>query len=691
MTTYNTQNPLGSSDPRDLYDNAENLDNFVNGEQPAYDDRLGKSRKSWAGMESDFQDEQTRRESEFDAAQDDREGVFNAYLVSAGYQFAGDYAAGIEITQYNQVVRDSNGEFWRVSGSNALPYTTTGAGLPEGGAFVAVGDAALRQELALPVSGGNGALHVSGAVIYADTIADLQALDTSELVDGQQAAIGDASYIYSAAAQRWIVDPGVSVTNGYVAWEPPLMESMDPSDPEHIYDGTSVAYVSMLIPLWDQLITPGYVTKETLGPDSSGNTGYNVYRYVFEPESYDSTIIISANMHGGEKTAMYALWFFLREVVNNWHSHPQLAYLRKNVRLVVLPVANPTGFRNHSRQNANGVDINRNFDYRWDEAPVGAPWDADYKGPSPFSEVEAQYIRDTLMEFSDAVAYLDLHNFSPSGNSQAYPYYMPAENADGSNVIDKVVSALVRDGEFAESHRSYGSTGFNYAANEYNMYALNPEFDPGLYGDRYSAEALTETCRYHGNLIMAFALEKYPPLMVSRLSGFAEYHWLARANGELTISTGPELELVNNMTVSLSMRGTGYIKMTGHVVVAGTEAAQVVICPRRGQNGQGKFGASATSNYYDDSFKRPEEEVYASIADESSRVVIPFMTVFPVMPGGGQVATAAVGLYARATAGTVSILKYQAMVEFVPSNRADGRVTQRWAPGSGMVRRVPTP
>src|SRR5690554_5062801 len=375
---FNTGNPVPSNAGEDLDDNCRFFDEFAAGTSASAVDRLGTSRKTIAGMEAEFNvdqadrvsefnadqayradqyaddkqyrdstfaSDQSYRESEFDAAQDDREGVFNAYLVGAGYQFAGDYAAGIEITQYNQVVRDSNGEFWRVSGSNALPYTTTSTKLPEGGAFVAVGDAALRQELALPVSGGNGALHVSGAVIYADTIADLQALDTSELVDGQQAAIGDASYIYSVAAQRWIRDPGVSVTNGYVAWEPPLMESMDPNDPDHIYDGTSVAYGTMLIPLWDQLVTPGYVTKEDLGPDSSGNTGYNVYRYVFEPESYDSTIIISANMHGGEKTAMYALWFFLREVDNNWHSHPQLAYLRKNVRLVVLPVANPTGFR----------------------------------------------------------------------------------------------------------------------------------------------------------------------------------------------------------------------------------------------------------------------------------------------------------------------------------------------------------
>lgn len=63
-----------------------------------------------------------------------------------GYQFVGDYAPGIEITEYNQLIR-SDGEFWRLSASENLPYTTTGAGMPEDGAFVAVGDATLRQEI----------------------------------------------------------------------------------------------------------------------------------------------------------------------------------------------------------------------------------------------------------------------------------------------------------------------------------------------------------------------------------------------------------------------------------------------------------------------------------------------------------------------------------------------------------------
>lgn len=50
MTTYNTGNPLGSSDPRDLYDNAENLDEAANSSADTFQDRLGKSRLTWAGI-----------------------------------------------------------------------------------------------------------------------------------------------------------------------------------------------------------------------------------------------------------------------------------------------------------------------------------------------------------------------------------------------------------------------------------------------------------------------------------------------------------------------------------------------------------------------------------------------------------------------------------------------------------------
>ena len=126
MTTFNTGNPIGSVDPRDLYDNAENLDEAVNTRtDESWDDRFGVARKTWWGMEQDFQQ----------------------FLINSGYENIGDYAAGLEITARNQIFwRD--GELYRAGAVLELPYTTTGDWGDEEGMFVAVGDQALRQELA---------------------------------------------------------------------------------------------------------------------------------------------------------------------------------------------------------------------------------------------------------------------------------------------------------------------------------------------------------------------------------------------------------------------------------------------------------------------------------------------------------------------------------------------------------------
>ncbi len=95
---------------------------------------------------------------------------FNNLLANSGYQFIGNYQLGIEVTEYNQVIRDVNGELWRADTTTSLPYTTTGAGMPEGGAFVSVGDAVLRQELAAP---GGAGLVGNGGIVF-DSVADMK-------------------------------------------------------------------------------------------------------------------------------------------------------------------------------------------------------------------------------------------------------------------------------------------------------------------------------------------------------------------------------------------------------------------------------------------------------------------------------------------------------------------------------------
>ncbi len=57
----------------------------------------------------------------------------------------------------------------------------------------------------------------------------------------------------------------------------------------------------------------------------------------------------------------------------------------------IVHQVNPDGARRGVRQNARGVDLNRNFPAGWRAG--GRPWDGEYPGTRPFSEPETRAIR----------------------------------------------------------------------------------------------------------------------------------------------------------------------------------------------------------------------------------------------------------------------------------------------------------
>ncbi|WP_226052643.1 hypothetical protein [Dickeya chrysanthemi] len=148
MTTYNTGNALGSAAAKDLYDNAQNLDVFVNDSiSRAAPDRLGVQRKTWHGIESDHSEQMAAFGLEFET-----------FLVQSGYQYAGDYESGpLTLTSRSQLIR-YDGEYWHVAASAGLPFTTTGADSAswsvDVASLVSVGDAALRSDLIKPTGAG---------------------------------------------------------------------------------------------------------------------------------------------------------------------------------------------------------------------------------------------------------------------------------------------------------------------------------------------------------------------------------------------------------------------------------------------------------------------------------------------------------------------------------------------------------
>lgn len=152
--TFNTGNNVPSTDPRDLYDNAENLDKLVNGVDPFYADRKGKLRESWAGMENSFTNAQEGRETAFTMSQADKESRFQAFLVSSGYVSKGDYAANVVLEERNEYVAvdaattGTTAGLYRPGPGATLPLTLTGTWATDETSLVLLGDDVLRQELA---------------------------------------------------------------------------------------------------------------------------------------------------------------------------------------------------------------------------------------------------------------------------------------------------------------------------------------------------------------------------------------------------------------------------------------------------------------------------------------------------------------------------------------------------------------
>src|SRR5690554_1049481 len=216
MTTYNTGNPLGSSDPRDLYDNAENLDVAVNSEEPQWLDRFGRPRLPLMEQERQFVASQDSREDQFQSAQSSREAVFSDFLQASGYQDLGEYAPGIEITAHNQYVT-FGGQPYLLKPSIPVPYTTSGEWT--GDDFKLIGDDSLRQDLANP---DMGAAMVARGVVAVDSIADLLALPEGQrkeglryLVKGYHAGsdVGGGEFYWSSDSDKtehdggYVIDP----------------------------------------------------------------------------------------------------------------------------------------------------------------------------------------------------------------------------------------------------------------------------------------------------------------------------------------------------------------------------------------------------------------------------------------------------------------------------------------------------
>ena len=187
-------------------------------------------------------------------------------------------------------------------------------------------------------------------------------------------------------------------------------------------------FVSMLRDLGEKYPS----VKLTEEGDASG--GYKVYSLNMGNPA-NPGIFIYSNTHGNEWENSYGTFTFVKYLAE----HKDLDIIDFNKYcLKVIPMLNPYGHVNMTRQNANLVDLNRNGDYAWDKF-VGVdpknykPGAYDWKGTSPFSEPESVTLRKAA-ESGNFIAFLDIHG-NPSGTG--YNKWMGVAANTKSDVKEK--------------------------------------------------------------------------------------------------------------------------------------------------------------------------------------------------------------------------------------------------------------
>jgi len=196
-----------------------------------------------------------------------------------------------------------------------------------------------------------------------------------------------------------------------------------------------LSHYSVLYEQFDALVAqfPDYITRTLLSQDALGNP---IYQYEFIPPNYHlrwydthhqdliskPKIILLGGTHGNEKWAAATNFTLMREIAVNWRNHPLNAKLRWGCHFVVVPIVTPTGFNANSHLNHNGVNINRNYPFRWETA-MGD------KGPSPASEAETQAVLGLAASHADACGFVDAHN---AGGliSTGYAYWLATERGE---------------------------------------------------------------------------------------------------------------------------------------------------------------------------------------------------------------------------------------------------------------------
>ncbi len=206
----------------------------------------------------------------------------------------------------------------------------------------------------------------------------------------------------------------------------------------------------------------------------------NVAEQEEEPE-----VLILSNHHAREIITPEIAVYMIHYLLENYGKDPYVTYLVDHRQIWIIPTMNPDGldfvftqnrwWRKNRRDNGDGsfgVDLNRNYAYKWGYNDVGSSSDPSsniYRGTGPFSEPETQAIRDLCIAHHFKII-LSYHSYS---QLYLYPWGYVARNTPDNYVFVALADSMAHYNGYLPGNVASGA-----------IYLTNGDSDDWFYGEQ---------------------------------------------------------------------------------------------------------------------------------------------------------------------------------------------------------------
>ena len=254
-----------------------------------------------------------------------------------------------------------------------------------------------------------------------------------------------------------------------------------------------------------------------------------------EQDEGEPEILYTGLTHAREPLSMMNLFYFVQKLCEDYTTgnDPEASYLINEREMWFIPVINPDGYLfNESiepsgggmhRKNRKdtgcgsgteqGVDLNRNFSYKWGINDTGSspdPCYATYRGEEAFSEPETQAVSD----FIEQRAFVNILHYHSYGNMYIHPYGDASLPEEPDLMIYRELAhdmAIHNNFNIGTGFEMVGYTvngdAVDWSYGEKNIFAYTPEIGSSGQGFWPSSDQVEPICtdQYKPNKIFAFS------------------------------------------------------------------------------------------------------------------------------------------------------------------------------------------